>query len=270
MILSCEGEETIGGSTGAASGRCRSAVYDELRQRRRARVCVPLSVRVVQHRTFRQRREHLGELDHPAWAPSTTSNPSRPRSTPRSARRRGRSRKAAALAKWLGLVGALTNNQLPVWFVRNNVKALSQPPSTEWLHLAPSVDRRHRSATQYFSADTPIGASGDKVCGRVVYSALHVSGGPNTNAPGVRSTIRLPGGAGGAGGATGTGGCAAPAAARAAWHGHPRWRHPWPIASRHRALGLRDAPAHAARVGARIHVLRPVLVLGARSAKSRQ
>ena len=111
----------------------------------------------------------------------------------------------AALAKWLGLVGALTNNQLPVWFVRNNVRMLSQPPSTEWLHLAANSPQAP-SATQYFSADTPLGAASDKVCGRVVYSALHVSGGPNTNAPGV--PVDYPAGAGGATGAGGASGTA--------------------------------------------------------------
>lgn len=107
-----------------------------------------------------------------------------------------------ALQQWLGLVNALTNNQLPVWFARSNVKALVQPPSTEWIHLAASVEKAP-SAPMYFSADTPIGAADGAVCGRVVYSDLHVSGGPNTNAPGV--PVDYPLESGGAGGASGTG-----------------------------------------------------------------
>src|SRR5450432_1412927 len=83
----------------------------------------------------------------------------------------------SALEQWLGLVGALTGKQLPIWFARNNVQALVQPPSTEWIHLAASVTQAP-SATQYFSVDTPVGGA---VCGRVVYSDLHVSGGPGTN-----------------------------------------------------------------------------------------
>ena len=90
----------------------------------------------------------------------------------------------SALAQWLNLVGALTANQLPIWFARNNVRALAEPPSTEWIHLDANVTQAP-SATQYFSADTPLGAAGDAVCGRVVYSDLHVSGGPGTNAPGI-------------------------------------------------------------------------------------
>ncbi|MEO7033413.1 MAG: hypothetical protein ABI548_06045 [Polyangiaceae bacterium] len=90
----------------------------------------------------------------------------------------------AALSQWLNVVGALTNNQLPIWFARNNVQALASPPSTEWLHVDPSATLAP-SSTQYFSVDTPISPAGGPVCGRVVYSDVHVSGGPGVNAPGV-------------------------------------------------------------------------------------
>lgn len=90
----------------------------------------------------------------------------------------------AALAQWLNLVGALTANQLPIWFARNNVQTLSVPPSTEWIHLG--ADTGAPLAPQYFSVDTPMNAPADsELCGRVVFSDLHVSGGPGTNAPGV-------------------------------------------------------------------------------------
>jgi hypothetical protein len=89
-----------------------------------------------------------------------------------------------ALLQWLGLVGALTNNQLPVNYARNNVVALMQPPATEWIHLAPDSPS-DANAVQYFSVDSPVGAAGNAVCGRVVYSALHVSGGPGKNAVGI-------------------------------------------------------------------------------------
>ena len=90
----------------------------------------------------------------------------------------------SALQQWLNLVGATTANQLPIWFARTNVKALAQPPSTEWIHIDANAPQA-ASSTQYFSADTPIGAAPGAVCGRVVYSDVHVSGGPGTNAPGV-------------------------------------------------------------------------------------
>lgn len=107
-----------------------------------------------------------------------------------------------ALDQWLGLVGALTNGQLPIWFTRHNVRALIQPPSTEWIHLDPSVTQAP-NATQYFSVDTPIGSTGGGVCGRIVYSDLHVSGGPGANEPGVPPDYPNPAGTGGRAGGGG-------------------------------------------------------------------
>ena len=90
----------------------------------------------------------------------------------------------AALAQWLGLVGALTANQLPIWYARNNVQSLNVPPATEWIHLAASATPAPLTP-QYFSVDTPLNAGSGAACGRLVYSDLHVSGGPGMNAPGV-------------------------------------------------------------------------------------
>jgi hypothetical protein len=88
-----------------------------------------------------------------------------------------------ALKQWLGVVNALTNGQLPIWFTRHNadVGPANRPPSQPWIELDPTTPAPH--ATMYFSFDTPIGKN--PACGRVVYSDLHVSGGPNANAPGV-------------------------------------------------------------------------------------
>ena len=102
----------------------------------------------------------------------------------------------AALEQWLGLVGALTTNQLPIWFARHNVKALVQPPSTEWIHLDQTVTQAP-GASQYFSVDTPIGSGPSGVCGRIVFSDLHVSGGPGTNEPNVAPDYPDAGGGGG-------------------------------------------------------------------------
>lgn len=85
-----------------------------------------------------------------------------------------------ALQAWLGGIGALTGGELPVWFARDNVIA-TNPVSQAWLALDPSTPAP--GATQYFSVDTPIGTT--PPCGRVVYSDLHVSGGPGTAEPGV-------------------------------------------------------------------------------------
>jgi hypothetical protein len=90
-----------------------------------------------------------------------------------------------ALHQWLGVVNALTNNQLPIYYGRLNADVLptAGPPNTPsqpWIVLDPSVmvtvdNVPAANAAQYFSVDTPIGNA--QKCGRVVYSDLHVSGG---------------------------------------------------------------------------------------------
>jgi hypothetical protein len=119
----------------------------------------------------------------------------------------------AALSQWLGNVGALTNGTLPIWFTRHNVQMLNQPPAAEWIHLdpaAPMLPAADRNAAQYFSVDTPIGATPEAICGRIVYSDLHVSGGPGTNQPGVAADYPdAGGGPGRARGGIAPDGCAA-------------------------------------------------------------
>ena len=108
----------------------------------------------------------------------------------------------AAFAQWLKLVGVLVGNQMPLWFPHSNVTALNQPPSREWLRLSASSPQAP-SAPQLFTADMPVGATGSAVCGRVAYSSLHVTGGPNMNAPGV--PVDYPPATGGSGSGGGTG-----------------------------------------------------------------
>ena len=88
----------------------------------------------------------------------------------------------AALAQWLGNVGALTQGMLPIWYARDNVSMLDQLAAVPWIQLD-STATQAPGATQYFSVDTPIG--GGAQCGRVVYSDLHVSGGPGSDEPNV-------------------------------------------------------------------------------------
>ena len=88
-----------------------------------------------------------------------------------------------ALQQWLTGVGALTNGELPIWYARHNADVASNSPSQSWITLDPSVPAPNTLALQYMSFDTPI--DGAQTCGRVVYSDLHVSGGPGSDEPGV-------------------------------------------------------------------------------------
>jgi len=201
-ILSCEGQETTGGQTGMRVGAAAQQLMMNY-----ANAGGRVFASHYQYAWFNTGPFAAGANNLANWSPGmgtiddTEAFPSEINTTLANGMPFP---EGSALLTWLGLVGALTNNQLPVKFVRNNVKSLL-PPSTEWIHLAPSVTKAP-SAPQYFSADTPVGASGDAVCGRVVYSALHVSGGPGQSVSGVATDADYPAGTGGATGAGGAGG----------------------------------------------------------------
>jgi len=90
-----------------------------------------------------------------------------------------------ALGQWLGVVNALTNGLLPIWYSRHNADVgVANVASQPWIALD-QTSTKDPGATQYFSFDTPVNVAGPEKCGRVVYSDLHVSGGPGTNQPGV-------------------------------------------------------------------------------------
>ena len=80
-----------------------------------------------------------------------------------------------ALHDWLGTVGALTGDKLPIWYARHNADLTAANTASQgWITLDPGTTSPN--GAEYFSFDTPVG-SGAEACGRVVYSDLHVSGG---------------------------------------------------------------------------------------------
>jgi hypothetical protein len=78
--------------------------------------------------------------------------------------------KGAALAQWLVNVGASTTpGQISVSFPRNDIQAVNPAVASEWLTVPDP------GAVQYMSFNTPIGAADDKICGREVFTDLHVA-----------------------------------------------------------------------------------------------
>jgi hypothetical protein len=81
-----------------------------------------------------------------------------------------------ALHDWLKLpqVNALSaSDELPLQQSRQNVATLNNPPVTSWIAAAnpPGDSRATPGLSQYFSFDV---RNGELLCGRVVYSDLHV------------------------------------------------------------------------------------------------
>jgi hypothetical protein len=86
--------------------------------------------------------------------------------------------KGAALAKWLVNVQASTVlGQMTVEFPRDNLQAINPDVAREWITVQnPKVDAgQDPKATEYMSFNAPIGATEDKICGRAVYTDLHVA-----------------------------------------------------------------------------------------------
>jgi hypothetical protein len=83
--------------------------------------------------------------------------------------------KGAALAQWLVNVGASTMvGQMTVTFPRDNIQAVNEMVAREWITVE-NPQENNSKAVQYMSFNTPIGAPEAEICGRAVYTDLHVA-----------------------------------------------------------------------------------------------
>jgi hypothetical protein len=90
--------------------------------------------------------------------------------------------KGAALAKWLVNVEASTVlGTLDLVYPRDNLQAVNPEIAREWITLDNPNFPAAPKAVQYMSFNTPIGAPEDMVCGRDVYTNLHVASVDNNN-----------------------------------------------------------------------------------------
>jgi hypothetical protein len=88
--------------------------------------------------------------------------------------------KGMALAQWLVNVGAsMTAGTMQVLEARNNVQAVNTAVATEWMTVPGAMGGGRGMgggvAIEYMSFNTPVGAPETMMCGRVVYTDLHVS-----------------------------------------------------------------------------------------------
>ena len=102
--------------------------------------------------------------------------------------------KGIALDQWLGDVGALGQDGVPsteLSIYQSRFNASVGPANTvsqPWITADPSAGAG-AFPTEYFSFDTPVGAPASQLCGRAVFSDLHVAGDPMTH-----DTMSPPGG----------------------------------------------------------------------------
>jgi hypothetical protein len=94
--------------------------------------------------------------------------------------------KGVALDTWLMDVNALGQNGVPAGDLSiyqprfNSVVGAANTPSQPWITSSGQGHGGMAGETMYFSFDTPVGAAPSAVCGRAVFSDLHVDGNPNT------------------------------------------------------------------------------------------
>jgi len=86
--------------------------------------------------------------------------------------------KGAAMREWLAATGSLTpQGELALAEMRHNIDSVNGS-ALSWISAKnPSSLPADKSAVQYMSFNAPVGAADDKVCGRVVFSDLHVGAG---------------------------------------------------------------------------------------------
>jgi hypothetical protein len=84
--------------------------------------------------------------------------------------------KGEALSKWLLNVGAsMTPGNMNVAYPRDNIQAVNPDVAREWITVNNPNFPDSPKAVQYMSFNAPVGAAEDKICGRAVYTDLHVA-----------------------------------------------------------------------------------------------
>jgi hypothetical protein len=84
--------------------------------------------------------------------------------------------KGAALAQWLLNVGASTTlGNMSLVYPRDNIQAVNDQVAREWISVNNPNFPEAPKAVQYMSFNTPIGVPEEMVCGREVYTNLHVA-----------------------------------------------------------------------------------------------
>lgn len=90
--------------------------------------------------------------------------------------------KGEALAKWLVNVNASTVlGNMDVLYPRDNIQAVNPDIAREWITVNNPNYPDAPKAVQYMSFNAPIGVPEEQICGRAVYTNLHVAAVDNNN-----------------------------------------------------------------------------------------
>jgi hypothetical protein len=85
--------------------------------------------------------------------------------------------------EWLGNTGALNaKGGIDITQPRHNLNAVDEMLARDWITMQDPQKGNDPTAVEYVTANTPIGADDAHICGRTVFSDLHVSAG-DTHGP---------------------------------------------------------------------------------------
>lgn len=174
VVLGCEGTENEGAHKPAAA---KTALYDYAKAGGR------VFTSHFHYTFFSTGGAPADTVSTGTWraAPEVTPPPAQgnPKTTPVNASFPANPfPKAAAMKEWLTAQSALNpDGTLPIYDARHNIDAVADGKALAWLNVT-NPNASNANAVQYMSFNAPVGAPEDQICGRVVFSDLHVGGGP--------------------------------------------------------------------------------------------
>jgi hypothetical protein len=171
VLLSCEGDENEAAAGASKPDTAKQALYDYAKGGGRVFAS-------HYHEVWLRKSPETSVKGVASWAdpekppPAVPANPA---TTAVNADISASFPKAVAMKEWLTKQSALSGGKLPVFDARHNVDAVGAG-GLEWIS-AINPNAGNGPAVQYMSFNTPVGAADDAVCGRVVFSNLHVGAG---------------------------------------------------------------------------------------------
>jgi hypothetical protein len=171
VMLSCEGEENEATAGASKPDTAKQALYDYAKGGGRVFAS-------HYHEVWLRKSPEAAVKAIATWADPEKPPPAipNPETTAVNADISKTFPKAVAMNDWLAKQNALSSGQLPVFDARHNVDAVSVN-GLNWITANNPNATPVGPAVQYMSFNTPVGAAEDAVCGRVLFSNLHVGAG---------------------------------------------------------------------------------------------
>lgn len=172
VLLSCEGDENETTAGSAKPDSAKQALYDYAKGGGRVFAS-------HYHEVWLRKSPEAAVSSIAKWSPIPEPQPPAvggpPATTAANADISIAFPKAIAMKDWLTKQNALTGGKLPLFDARQNVEA-ANAGALNWISLI-NANASNVPAVQYMSFNTPVGAADAAVCGRVVFSDVHVGAG---------------------------------------------------------------------------------------------